>query len=205
MNHFSSADWIDFTRRLLPGGKAERMQEHLDAGCEECRKSFSFWQLVTHTASREQAYEPPRESIEEVTAAYRAFRPVKHLFEKVQWARLLFDSFLQPSLATVRAATQTTRQLIHESEPFTIDVRLEPDTTRKRIYLTGQVINSKNPGEIADGVDVVLLKDSEQIRKTETTASGEFDLDFSASDNLELFLNIRGQRAIAIKLPDLVS
>ncbi|HEY7209849.1 MAG TPA: hypothetical protein VH477_06205 [Bryobacteraceae bacterium] len=160
---------------------------------------------MAELAAREAAYEPPSETVQEINAAYRSVRFVPRLREIASLARLVFDSFSQPSLAGIRAAAQASRQLIHESEPFTIDLRLEADAARKRIYLAGQIMNSRNPDEIAGGIDVVLLKGSDQISKTETLPSGEFELSFDVgnADDLELFLNIRGQRAIAIKLPEL--
>jgi hypothetical protein len=204
-DHFSPADWVDFTRGLLRLEKQTDIQRHLDTGCEECRKSSQFWGLVAETAARESGFEPSPESLSVIRNAFRSTKPVSRLLELATWARLVFDSFVQPSLVAVRGIAQTSRQLLHESEPFTIDLRLEADPGRKRVYLTGQIINSSNPNEVAEGIDVVLLKAADQLTKTEASASGEFCLDFNASDHLQLFLNIRGQRGIAIALPDFES
>lgn len=204
-DHFSFADWVDFTHRLLPAPKTAEMQDHLNQGCDTCQRNSSFWSTLAEIGSREATFEPPAETVLAVKSAYRSEQPIKKLLEWATLAHLVFDSFVQPSLVAVRATAQTSRQLIHESEPFTIDLRLEPDSSRKRVYLTGQIINAARPNDIAEGIDVVLLKGAEQVEKTEAGPTGEFCLDFNVAEDLQLFLNIRGQRGIAIALPDLAA
>ncbi len=52
---------------------------------------------------------------------------------------------------------------------------------------------------------MVLLSGERLVKKTSANAAGEFDLDFVPEENLQLFVNIRGKRAIAIVLPDMNS
>ena len=115
----------------------------------------------------------------------------------------MFDSFTQPTPAPVRAAAHASRQLIHEAEPFVIDLRLQSDPARKRITLIGQVLNSRDPKKTVVGVDVILVSDQQLVKQTLANALGEFDLDFGPEPNLQLLINIRGQRAIGLMLPDL--
>ena len=204
-DHFSSAEWVDFAHSLLPEHRTAEIREHLERGCEGCIRSSSFWNTIDEIGRNEASYEPPAAVVSAVKSAYRVEKPLKQLLALSTLAHLVFDSFLAPAPVGVRAAAQPSRQLIHESEPFTIDLRLEPDSMRKRIYLTGQIINAARPNDVAEGIDVVLLRGADQVQKTEAGPTGEFCLDFNVAEDLHLFLNVRGQRGIAISLPDLAA
>lgn len=203
MDHFAAGDWIDSARSLVTPSKASLMQTHLNAGCSDCMKASQFWRLAVDVSSRESSHCPPNDAVNAVKAAFIPVKPGPWLAEAAQFARLVFDSFKQPSLAMVRGSTQSSRQLVHEAEPFMIDLRLDSDPARKRISLTGQVLNSKNPEQALEGVDVILLSGDQLVQQTSANESGEFDLDFGTRPHLQLFINLRGQRAIGIVLPDL--
>ncbi len=203
MDHFPTSDWIDLARGVLPPVPAELIQTHLAQGCVECLRSSETWGLVVSLSAKEAGYRPPDEAVRVVKGAYVPARPERWLPEIAQFARLIFDSFKQPEPAMVRASLPSSRLLLHEAAPFTIDLRLDSDPFRKRISLMGQILNSREPEQSAGRIDVVLLSGERLIHKTSANAAGEFDLEFVPEDNLQLFVNIRGQRAIAIALPDM--
>ncbi len=117
-------------------------------------------------------------------------------------ARLILDSSQQPALAGLRGYQAATRQFLHEAEPFVVDLRIESDPARRRVWLTGQVLHSKRPEAEMNGVDVILISGERFIAKTMAKPSGEFDFEFGEEKRLQLFINIRGYRAIGIILPD---
>ena len=117
-------------------------------------------------------------------------------------ARLVFDSSRHAAAATVRGSVPLSRQFLHKAEPFVIDVRVESEPAQNRVWLMGQVLNSKKPEMRIEGVDVVLLSGERLLAKTETNLSGEFEFELDHEKDLQLFINIRGQRAIGIVLPD---
>lgn len=203
MDHFAPDEWIAYDRGALSLEKAAPLRQHLDTGCENCRLALNIWRRVTELASHEASYQPPAAIVHAVETAYRAPAAGGWLAEIATFASLVFDSFKQPSFASVRASASSSRQLLHESEPFTIDLRLESDPAHKRIYLIGQILNAKNPDEESSGIDVILLKGTDLVKRTLANASGEFDLDFGSEGDMQLFINIRGRRAIGIVLPDL--
>jgi hypothetical protein len=49
---------------------------------------------------------------------------------------------------------------------------------------------------------VVLLSGERLVAKTAANPSGEFEFELGDEKGLQLFINIRGQRAIGIGLPD---
>ncbi len=203
MNHFPPGDWIDLARGILTPSQTARIQSHLREGCGECLKSSELWRLVLNVSTDEADNEPPDGVVRAVKAAYVSAKPERWLPQMAQFARLLFDSFRQPDTALVRAAMQSSRQLLHEIEPFTIDLRLESDSLKKRIFLTGQILNSERPDEPTARIDVVLLSGERLVEKTIANAEGEFEMNFGPEDDLQLFINIRGERAIGVPLPEL--
>jgi hypothetical protein len=201
MEHFQPGDWLDFARHLLPAETATAMQAHLDRHCPQCEQSASIWQRAAGVAAREAAYRPPDDLVRIVKAAFTPAQAATWLYRTAQFARLMFDSFSQPSPAMVRAVAHSSRQLIHQAEPYLIDLKLESDPSHKRIFLVGQIVNRENPTEQLGVIDVVLLRGADIVRKTQASPSGEFDLDFASAEDLQLFINLQGQRALGIALP----
>jgi hypothetical protein len=125
------------------------------------------------------------------------------MISAAQFAHVLFDSFREPTLAGVRSVGKTSRQITVETDPFVIDLQLESDPARQRVSLTGQILNSRNSQAAIHGADVVLLSSGNLLRRTKANELGEFCLDFGREKDLRLFINIRGERAIGVTLPDL--
>jgi len=79
---------------------------------------------------------------------------------------------------------------------------VESEPAKKRVWLIGQVLNSEKPDMKMEGADVVLLSGERLVAKTTTNPSGEFEFEYPAESGLQLFINIRGRRAIGLVLPD---
>jgi len=60
--HFSSPQWVDLVRGLLSEDRKTEMDQHLRAGCEECREAFAAWSGFATFAEAEPGFEPPREA-----------------------------------------------------------------------------------------------------------------------------------------------
>lgn len=100
-----------------------------------------------------------------------------------------------------RAAGASSRHLLHETELFVIDLRVEEDAARKRVRLTGQILNSKEPSRQIQKAHVTLLSGEALAAEAPVGSSGEFDLEYSNEPALELFVDIQGHNAIWITLP----
>jgi hypothetical protein len=205
MNHFSADEWVDFTRGLLPPAKTAAMQASLDEGCSECRSSLELWRAILESLHRYRAYQPAEAVIASVKDAYMPEKPWKWMISVAQFAHVLFDSLREPALAGVRSSMKSSRQITVEAEPFVVDLQLESDSVQQRILLTGQVLKSHDAQTTINGADIVLLSADNFLQKTKANELGEFYLDFGREQNLRLFINIPGERAIGIVLPDLQS
>jgi hypothetical protein len=202
MSHFTSEGWCDFARGVAPAEQRALMQRHIEDGCDQCLKISEIWRMVSEITRREISYSPPVTAVVLVKAAYLAEHTWGWLPRVARMARLIFDSSIQPAPATVRSAMAAGRQFLHEAEPYVIDLRVESEAARKRVWLIGQVLNSKEPEAGMDGVEVVLLSGERFVAKTEANSSGEFEFELGDEKGLQLFINIRGNRAIGIALPD---
>lgn len=200
MSHFSEADWVDFIRGLFPEEEAAALRAHLRSACEECLQSETLWRAVVGDLSQEAQYAPPKKSFKDVEAAYAASKPWRWLIEIARQAELVFDSLRQPIPALVRGSASPSRRLVHEAEPFVIDLRLE--SVRDRLYLIGQILNSERPEQAMYGIDILLLQGEDLVAKTKANSSGEFELQCDRDRALRLFINIRGHRAIGIVVTD---
>lgn len=200
MSHFSEADWVDFARGLLPQPEATALESHARNDCEECRQSMTLWRTILECLSQETQYVPPGQTVQDVQAAYAVLRPWRWLIEVARRTELIFDSFRQPTTAFVRGPAPPSRRLVHEAEPFIIDLRLE--SVRDRLYLIGQILNSEKPDQAMYGVDILLLEGEDLVARTKASSSGEFELQCDRDRALRLFINIRGHRAIGIVVAD---
>ncbi|MBV8072495.1 MAG: hypothetical protein JO270_21510 [Acidobacteriaceae bacterium] len=205
MEHFSQEDWVDLARNLLAPSKAALMQAHLENGCDECQDSRTIWSLILEIASREPGNRPSEAVVRAVKTAFPGSSSWRWLAKVAEFAPLKFDSFLQPSLAMVRGSAPSRRHLVHQAEPYVVDLRLESDPrASNRTFLTGQILNSEYPDGSSAVIDVVLLGGDRLLGKTVASSSGEFELELDPEEDMRLFINIRGQRAIGIALPALV-
>jgi hypothetical protein len=201
MVHFSTAQWFEFAHGTPPPEQEAAMRRHLEEGCDACQKLSAMWKEVLELSGRESGYQPPSGAVRSVKAMFVPERRWKWLPEIAEWAQLLFDSIREPSLAAVRGSQASSRQFLQEARPFVIDLRMECEPARKKVHLIGQVVNSKEPNKNVADVEVFLLKGEHLAARTMANISGEFDLEFVDEEDLQLFIDIRGQKVIEIRLP----
>lgn len=201
MSHFSAADWFDFVRGTLLQEEKAPMLHHLDEGCDRCLKILNTWQTVLKAVRREPDYHPSASAVQCAKAAHLAQNRWIWLPQIARMASRVFDTS-HDAAAAVRGSMPSSRQFVYKAEPFVIDLRVESEPAQERVWLIGQVLNSKKPDVKIEDVDVVLLSGEHLVAKTVTNPAGEFEFEFNKGRVLQLFINIRGHRAIGIVLPD---
>jgi hypothetical protein len=203
MSHFSEADWVDFVRGLLPPARTAEIRSQLHRRCPECIAALTLWTRVARFFSQEVNYSPPASVLKEAEHGYTMQKPWKPVLGAANWAERIFDSFRQPAVAFVRGARTMTRHFIYEAKPFVIDLKAEPDPIRNRLALVGQILDAEGRDFIPHEIDVVLLCGEDVVAKTRANRDGEFALDCECRDSLQLFVDVRGDRAIGVALDDL--
>jgi hypothetical protein len=202
VSHYSDEEWVDFVRSLLAEESKAAMQDHLARGCPDCTDAFRTWKAVQDCANAEPSYAVPADTLNSATAAYKLEKTWKWVEKFAAMARLVFDSARQPALAAVRASGSSSRHLMHEAEPYIIDLQLQGQQGHPRIALIGQVLDSRAPDRRINGIDVLLISGDDIVARNSANDSGEFTLEYEPVRDLRLFINIRGQRAIGLVLPD---
>jgi hypothetical protein len=68
--HFDDKYWIDLVRGLNPGDHATEIQQHLNAGCEVCRRDRDLWLSLVDMGRNDSLYEPSEEIVQQVKALF---------------------------------------------------------------------------------------------------------------------------------------
>lgn len=190
MKHFSSEEWADLVNRLTSPEQAAAMRRHLDDGCKRCRKLLRTWQNVSTAARRLPSYDPPSSTVRLAKAAFAMYGVQKTKNRIAEVAEVIFDSFRQPSLAGVRAATMATRKMLHRHGNLQVDLSVESLASHDHVSIDGQILDSTKPSKPLQGVTVAVLGNREEIARTQTNSFGEFHLECPA----------RGSERLSVKM-----
>jgi hypothetical protein len=202
MKHFSIDDCIDFVRHTEDADQKMKIQQHLEAGCTECSKTLEIWRRVMDLANRETSYEPPARAVQAVNAGFAVSRAIPHPAGKLELARLLFDSALQPIALGVRGTASVVRQLLYRSGSMCIDMRMQPKPGSDSMVLIGQLMDSAKPDHGIGGIPVSLLSKGDTVSRVRTNDVGEFDFGIAALSSLQLVFGIGDTRTIVVPVPD---
>jgi hypothetical protein len=203
MRHFPVEDWIDYVRRVDGSGQRAAIQKHLDEGCSKCLKTIKIWRgIVILTKDQSQnAFEPPAGAVQAVQANFALRKVVPFSAGKLEVAKLVFDSTLQPLAVGVRGSPAV-RHLLYKSGEVCIDVHTQPKPGSDSVVLIGQLHDSTKPDRGISGIPVSLLCDGDTVSRGRTNDVGEFDFGLTALDHLQLVFGVGGSRTIVVPVPD---
>jgi DNA-binding response OmpR family regulator len=119
-------------------------------------------------------------------------------------ARLVFDSFLEPSLAGIRSSQPTRRQLLYESDVLVADLALEGQRDSQRITLTGQVLDTAKRKPLLVGVPIVIQGHEGLMGIVKTNEWGEFHFECEPEPDITLEIKAREDFWVSAGLPDLM-
>lgn len=199
--HFSSPQWVDLVRGLLSEDMKTEMDQHLRAGCEECREAFAAWSGFATFAEAEPGFEPPREAVR-VAKTYLAQQHVREggtikRRQRFQWAgpsllaTLVFDS-MQASAAGVRASGGYSRHLLFAAHSMAIDLHIETASKAGWFLLAGQIADSNRPDQLPRPIEMSLVQGDTEISAFQTNEFGEFQCTFDRRPDLTLLFALEG-------------
>jgi hypothetical protein len=192
MKHFDDAAWCDFVKDVLPSPQQEVMQAHLDTGCKRCRAVLDRWRQVVQLANQERSFVPPDDSVRVAKSQFTALATLGNF-----QVRLVFDSLLQPANAGVRGAPSA-RQLLFETDEFSIDLRLDPQPAG--VSLIGQILDRTGAKQPVPELPIHLQQGRLQLNTTNTNPSGEFHFEFEPASGLYIFILRREKPPIILPL-----
>ena len=185
MRHPDISDWTDFVRAIADESERAALQSHLDEGCDPCRALVSTLERVTTTAEIDGAIAPPVGTIRSV----KAFFHLQHPETESRWSELLlrraFDSAIAPAMAS-RASAQTTRQMLFESDDYTLELSLDYTPGEADAVLRGQLLEAR--GEPRSHTPVFLVGDGEVIGRTISEPHGTFEMSGPLDQSCELWV-----------------
>lgn len=202
MEHFPPKHWFELARGLCSAEQRSELQAHLDTNCAACQRSFRIWQTIVKLGLQEAHYRPPQEDLEYIKRAFLArSRPIE-VPQPFHFARLVFDSLLQPALATVRRTERTGQHLLYEAGPLVIDLYLQADIGRPTSFLTGQILSSGDSGFISESLEVVLLSADRELARLKAGPQGEFEFEITDEPGLSLRVEGIDTEPIYVALPN---
>lgn len=196
-SHFRTEDWVDFARGCAKSGDAERMQQHLDAGCSACAETAALWTRVAQVASREPAFDPPAGDLRRAAAFYALFTPREARGFKIELARLV--GFNQPALEGVRGAGFASHFLYRQRDVL-FDVHLESRGQSDLVSMVGQLLDTRSGKRYANR-PVSVMRDRDPLARTTTNEFGEFQLRFAPERDLIIVVELEDQSYLVSPLP----
>lgn len=200
--HFEDDIWLDVVRGIENPASGE-VERHLRSGCQTCESAFRLWTGVRDHLPDALLPGPSDEVVRSVVAAYDFQRKIPLLSTLADFARLLFDSSLEPVPFGVRGANSPARHLLHEAPGALIDLRIEQDAAMP-VCITGQIHPSESSESTQEATTVFVVEDEQRIIASALANHlGEFQIEFDPKGRLSMYLDMPGAQVIGIPLPDL--
>jgi hypothetical protein len=200
VKHFDIAQWTDFVRDIPTTDDRTAMEQHLSSGCSKCRATVAMLRQVIIAAQADAACEVPDYAVRNAKAIFALQRPEKVTLRKIV-AQLVFDSFLQPLPAGVRASQQRmSRQALYQAGDYCIDVRIEHERGSANVVLVGQISSRREPSRAMAGVPVLLMSQERPLARGQSNEFGEFQMRYRPSQHLSLHVPVETSGEIEVPL-----
>ncbi len=198
MRHPEITDWADFVRAGADDGDRAALQEHLDAGCGLCRATVVALERVAQLAAAELSAAVPGGAVRSVKAYFATRHPESH----GRWRELrlgrTFDSHLAPAPAASRADGTPARQLLFESEEYTVELSLDRAPGDSDAVLRGQILAAH--GGPRSHAPVFLVGAGEVIARTVSEPQGTFEMSGRIDHSSELWVFPDDEHRIRLSL-----
>jgi hypothetical protein len=190
MTHYGFHEWVDFARGAGDQAGFAAMREHLETGCAECGQVAAFFKSLARVCQGLAAAPDSVTRLARAICPARPSAPVRHSGRIP--VELIFDSFLVPASAGLRATWQVGWQALYRAGDCSLDVRIEPDLRSSRAAVIGQVLNHALP-ELAMGDIPVCLRSGRQVvAETRSNRFGEFQMEYDQQSRLQLWIYLEG-------------
>jgi hypothetical protein len=186
MKHYGVAEWVDFSRGLVSDEDGLSMRSHLADGCSECEDLASFCDSLNGVRRQMETSVPPEWLVRNAKALF----PIHAAAEPQRASRLsvqlIYDSFLAPEPAGLRATWQLGWQALYRAGDCSLDLRVEPELASSRAAVIGQISNHVAPGSQMENVPVYLKSGKSVVAETRSNRFGEFQMEYEQQGRLQL-------------------
>lgn len=168
---------LDYLRGNGAPSTRDSIAAHLTTGCPACLENQAWLTEVLQLAASDHSFDFSPAALARTVALFktewRKQRPTLR-----QWlAQLVFDTMLQPQLATVRSgapALAQSRQLLFRAEPYDIDLRFEVGEDGRTEELIGQILSTAADPQSLSNLPVQLWQNELLQAEVQTNARGIF-------------------------------
>ena len=181
------------------------MSAHLASGCPECFRLSDFTEKLARTCESMIPAVVPDATLRMA----RAIFPVRARKQGGRGKRipfeLVFDSFLVPAPAGLRATWQVGWQGLYRAGDCSVDLRIEPELKSSRAAVIGQITNHVAPETHMSNLPVSLRSGKLVIAETVSNAFGEFQLEYEEQPQLKLCIGLADAGEIRLPLKKLAA
>jgi hypothetical protein len=206
MKHFGIAQWVDFARGVTPEEEGRMMREHLATGCLECRQAAAFCDKLARVCLALAPHRAPESAVRHARAIFPirwADRPQRAVRIPIE---LIYDSFLVPVPAGMRASWQVGWQGLYRAGECSLDLRIEPELQSSRAAVIGQISNHRIPEIEMANIPICLRSGRLVVAETVSNRFGEFQMEYEQRGRLQLCVYLDGgTRRIQVPLKRLVA
>lgn len=206
MKHYGIVQWVEFARGVAPAGEAGSMREHLATGCPECQSIANFCDKLSRICRGISPAPVPEAAVQRARSIFltRFPRPARRSFRIP--IEVIFDSFLVPSPAGLRASWQVGWQALYQAGECSLDLRVEPELHTCRAAIIGQVSNHQAPESEMVDLPVCLKSGKVVVAETRSNRFGEFQMEYEQQKRLQLYVYLDGgARCIQVPLKRFVA
>ena len=186
--HLNAETALDFLEGRLGTDQQAFWKSHME-DCNKCATDVLQWQQLRGGLKRSHLANVPDQDLENALHIYAPLEKEAEpsIFRSLV-ASIVFDSFLQPSLAGVRGASaRLSRQLVMRAEEFDIHIKIWGD--RQHRQMLGQLL-PRSGMEFGGGARFHLLRNGERIESTTTDEVGEFHFTEVPDGDLSLQIDL---------------
>ncbi len=199
MQHPTYDTLIRYIEHQLREGGLAAVEQHLALPCPQCRGTIARLDVVLQAAGGKSTYSPPAVVLRRAFSMFRKRSKMAGPTRRTALAKLVFDSWLQPSFAGVRGHVQN-RQMLFRVGKLDIDLQITPERDDRK--LVGQILGSEESGGGPPAFVSLTRKNGEVFQGAETDHFGQFAFRRIPSGTYDLVFDVRGQE-IAITDLDL--
>jgi len=206
MKHYGIAQWVDFARGVTPEQEGSIMGEHLATGCLECRQAADFCDKLARVCLAVAPLRAPEAVVRNARAIFPIRWPERSKRAVRIAAELIYDSFLVPVPAGMRASWQVGWQALYRAGDCSLDLRIEPELQSSRAAVIGQISNHTVPETEMANIPICLRSGRLVVAETLSNRFGEFQMEYEQQGRIQLCVYLDGGvRRIQVPLKTLVA
>ena len=206
MKHYGIAQWVDFARGVTLEQEGRTMREHLATGCLECGPFAEFCDKLARVCLALAPYRAPEAAVRNARAIFPMRWPDRPKGAVRIPVESIYDSFLVPVAAGMRASWQVGWQGLYRAGDCSLDLRIEPELQSSRAAVIGQISNHTVPETEMANIPICLRSGRMVVAETLSNRFGEFQMEYEQQGRLQLCIYLDGgARRIQLPLKKLVA